>query len=149
MADPTQAITLHEVEIDGQVLPARTVVWVWGKSGGEAQIEWKRWRGLVPVTALARYPVESPPLEVLRELDGCFGLPEVAFEVVHADATNYFEIVRCRAHGRRFLRDTRGTVGWYSVLTLLRDDDRGSPEEIWRRYHARDDSLLRLEGRSL
>ena len=149
MADPTQAITVREVEFDGQVVPAHTVVWVWGKSGGDAQIEWRRWRGLVPVTALVRYPVDGPPLEELRKLDACFGLPEHAFEVIHADGANYFELVRCRAHGQRFLRDTRGTIGWYSVLTLLEDDDRGSPEDIWRRYHSRDDSLLRLEGRSL
>lgn len=114
-----------------------------------AQIEYRRWRGLVPVTALARYPIESPSLDELRALDPCFGLAEDAFVVEHADAARYFEIVRCRAHGRRFLRDTRGTVGWYTVLTLLRDDERGPPADIWRRYHSLDDGLLRLEGRSL
>ncbi|MFN7952358.1 MAG: hypothetical protein U0610_11585 [bacterium] len=148
MADPIQAMTVREVEIDGKRLPPHTVVWVWGKSAGQAQIEFKKWRGLVPVTALVRYPVESPPLEELRKLDGCFGMPDEAFEVVHRDDVHCFELLRCRAHGRRFLRDTRGTIGWYSIVTLLRDDERGAPEDLWRRYHAQDDSELRLAGRS-
>ncbi|MBK7974951.1 MAG: hypothetical protein IPK07_17265 [Deltaproteobacteria bacterium] len=149
MAEPVQAMTVREVEIEGKRLPSHTVVWVWGKCEGQARIEYERWRGLVPITALTRYPIESPPLEELRKLDPCFGVPDEAFDVVHADSANDYEIVRCRAHDRRFLRDTRGSIGWYTVLTLLRGDDRGSPEEIWRRYHALDDSLLRLEGRSL
>ena len=133
MAEPVQAMTVREVEIEGKRLPSHTVVWVWRKCEGQARIEYEQWRGLVP----------------LRKLDPCFGVPDEAFDVVHADSANDFEIVRCRAHDRRFLRDTRGSIGWYTVLTLLRGDDRGSPEEIWRRYHALDDSLLRLEGRSL
>ncbi len=149
MPDPIQAMTLVEVDIEGRSLPPHTVVWVWGKSGGQAQIEYRRWRGLVPVTALTRYPVDGPTLEELRKLDPCFGLPDEVFDAVERDDRNYFEILRCRAHGRRFLRDTRGTIGWYSIVTLLDEDDRRTPEEIWRRYHSMDDGELRLAGRSL
>lgn len=149
MADPIRAMTLVEVEIEGKAIPAHTVVWVWGKSGGQAQIEYRRWRGLVPVTALTRHPVDGPSLEALRKLDPCFGLQDDAFDVVVRDDHNYFEILCCRAHGRRFLRDTRGTIGWYSTVTLLGEGERGTPEEIWRRHHFLDDGELRLAGRSL
>lgn len=93
--------------------------------------------------------VKRPELEDLRKLDPCFGQPDEAFETEHLSAEHYFELLRCRAHGRRFLRDVRGSVAMYTTLTLLQEDEEGTPDEIWTRYHSKSHSRLMLEGRTL
>lgn len=95
-------------------------------------------------------PENRPPsLDELRKLDACFGLPDKAFEREHIDHDWYFEIVRCKAHGRRFLRDVRGGIAMYTRLTLLTEADTGSPKDIWKKYHGMADSDLIRQGRSL
>ena len=98
--------------------------------------------------ALSSPPVPKPPLVQLRELDGCFGLGDDAFDEVHVDSENCFAIQRCKAHGMLFLRDTRGTIAWYQRVTLLYPDDGESWMEIWRRYHGMSDDWLNLKART-
>lgn len=100
-------------------------------------------------TRLCPHPVRGPGLQALRQLDTCFGLDDEAFESEYVDQDWYFEILRCKAHGRRFLRDIRGSSALYSRLTLLREEDAGSPKDIWSRYHSLPDSQLLLCGRTL
>jgi hypothetical protein len=47
-------------------VPAYTLVWVRGRSGGQAEIEHRNRCGRVPEDALAAHPVKGPPLEALR-----------------------------------------------------------------------------------
>jgi hypothetical protein len=147
MADPDRALTIRDVQIDGKLVAADNIVWVHARTGGQAEVEHRGRLGRIPADAIVPYPVKGPDLEEVRQLDACFGLPKEAFEVEHhSDA--YYELLRCRAHGRRFLEDVRGTVGLYTTLTLLDDDEAGSPDEIWRRYHAQSDSWLALARRT-
>lgn len=37
----------------------------------------------------------------------------------------------------------------YTRLTLLTDNDLGSPKDIWQRYHGLSDSSLLRQGRTL
>ena len=37
----------------------------------------------------------------------------------------------------------------FTRLTLREDDEPGTPDEIWSKYHAVSDSRLRLLGRTL
>ena len=37
----------------------------------------------------------------------------------------------------------------FTLLTLLEDDEPGTPDEIWSKYHAVSDSRLRLRGQTL
>jgi hypothetical protein len=146
---PEKAITIRDVEIAGKPVVADQVVWVHGRTGDFAEIEYRNARGRIRADAIVSYPVKGPGLEELRKLDPCFGLPDDAFESEHVSADHYYERLRCRAHGRPFLRDTRGTIAMYSTLTLLKDDEEGGPDDIWARYHGKSDSKLMLEGRTL
>jgi hypothetical protein len=148
-SDPEQAVTLEAVSLGGKTIPAHTVVWVWSRANGHAEIECGEKRGRVAEDVLSPYPVKGPGVERLRRLEPCFGLDDDAFVRDHLDQEHYFELLRCKAHGARFLRDTRGTVGWYSRLTLLRDDDVGNPGDIWSKYHGMSETELLLEGRTL
>jgi hypothetical protein len=148
-SDPKPALTVRPIKLDGKFVPAYERVWVWSRSGGYAEVEFREQRGTVPEDALLPYPVRGPELQVLRQLDPCFGLADEAFECEHIDRESFFEILRCKAHGRRFLRDTRGMIGWYSMLTLLHEDEEGSPKDIWSRYHLMPDSQLLLDGRTM
>src|SRR5262249_47378771 len=145
VGEPDKALTLRPITVGRRSVPADEIVWVFGRSGGTADVEYKNERGTVAADALVAYPVPSPGLDRLRALDACFGLPDEAFEREHIDDRNYFEIVRCRAHGRRFLRDTRGTIAWYQRLTLLDESDDGDPAHVWARYHRMSDSWLMLQ----
>lgn len=146
--DPEKAVTLHSVTSGGKTIPAYTVVWVMSRDSGSAEIEYRGGRARISERHLAAYPVKGPGLEVLRQLDSCFGLDDSAFEREHIDHERYFEVVRCKAHQSRFLRDTRGTIGMYSRLILLRADD-GDAAEAWSKYHAISDAELLLDGRTL
>lgn len=119
-----------------------------GVTGSTLEVEYRDRRGTIPADALVAYPVKGPTVEELRKLDLCFGLSDDAFDVEHRSQEHFYAILRCRAHGRRFLRDTRGSFAWYSRTTLLRDDDDGPPDDIWAKYHWKSDSWLMLEGRS-
>jgi hypothetical protein len=149
MKKPEQALTLRPVTIGSKTVPADERVWVWERSSGFADVEHGDHRGKVPEDALTSYPVPPPSLGELRRLDACFGLPDAAFEREHIDHDWYFEILRCKAHGRRFLRDVCGGVLMYTRLILLTDEDKGSPKEIWQRYHRHSDSWLHRQGRTL
>jgi hypothetical protein len=146
---PERALTIRPVTLESKAVPVHSLVWVWSRAVGQAEIEFRDRRGRVPEEALVPYPVKPPDLEVLRRLDSCFGLEDSAFEREVLDRERYFEIVRCRAHGARFLRDTRGTFAWYTRVTLLRDTDEAAPEDLWSRYHAMPEAALLLEGRTL
>ena len=149
MADPERALTLRSVNVPGLSVPADTLVWVLRREPGWAHVEHGDRQGRVSQDALAPYPVQAPTVEQLRSLDPCFGLPEDSFEREHIDRENFFEILRCRAHGQRFLRDTRGTVASCTRLTLLQDTDDEDPNEVWMRYHRLSDAWLLLQGRTL
>ena len=148
-SDPEKAVTLRSVSVGGKSIPAYAEVWVFGRADGHAEVEYRGHRGRVAEDILCAYPVRGPALETLRRLDPCFGLDDDAFVSEHIDQDSYFEVLRCTAHQRRFLRDTRGTIGLYSRLTLLRDDDDGSPQDIWSKYHRMADAELLLAGRTL
>jgi hypothetical protein len=147
--NPEQAVTLVSLTLDGKTVQAYEIVWVLNRSGGQAEIEHRDRRGRVAESVLVPYPVKGPGIEVLRQLDPCFGLGPEAFTDEHRDQERYFTILRCKAHGRRFLDDTRGGFAMYSRLTLLLEDDDGSPRDIWSKYHGMSDSQLLLEGRTL
>jgi hypothetical protein len=148
MAEPKRVLTIRDVEIDGVSVRADELVWMHGEKGDSIEVEYRDHRGRIPADAVVPYPVRGPALEELRKLDPCFGLPDEAFVVEHMRHEHLYELLRCRAHGRRFLRDTRGTFAWYSLTTLLRDEDDGPPDDLWARYHWMSDSRLMLEGRT-
>jgi hypothetical protein len=148
-SEPTQALTLRPITVGRKSVPADSLVWVLRRMGTTAEVEIQDERGTVPADALVDYPAAGPGLDRLRALDPCFGLPDEAFDNEHLDPRYYFTIVRCRAHGRRFLRDVRGGIGMYEVLTLLDESDQGSPFEIWTRYHNRSHAWLMWQGRTL
>jgi hypothetical protein len=146
--DPEQALTLRPITVGRKSVPADTLVWVFGRSGNLVEVEFKDERDFVADDALVPHPVPRPDLEALRLLDACFGLPDEAFTCEHHDE-RYFRILRCKAHGRRFLDDVRGGIAMYGRLTLLQESDDGSPGEIWAQYHSVSDDWLNLQGRSL
>lgn len=139
---------MRRVEIAGKELGPDQVVWVHARGSSAAEVEYRGRHGRIPLDAIVPYPVKGPGLVQLRELDGCFGEPDEAFVVEHQSAEHLYEILRCRAHGKRFLRDTRGTIAWYSTLTLLGDDEDEPPDAIWARYHGKSNGWLMLEGRT-
>jgi len=149
MADPEQAITLRAVEVGGKHVAADEVLWVHARKDGHAEVEYRGRRGRVPLDAILPYPVRGPRLEELQKLDACFGSSDEAFTIEHDSAEHWYRIIQCRAHGRRFLRDMRGTIGLYWTTTLLNDDEEGSPDEIWARYHGKSHGWLMLEGRTM
>ncbi len=148
MADPTAALTLQTLNVGGKSVPPDSLVWVHRIEGGYAEIEHRDLRAKVPDSAIIPYPVPKTPLEQLRKLDSCFGRPQRAFDVIYRDKSRFFEILKCRAHGNRFLEDLRGGIAMYTLLTLLQTDDGEDPEEIWSKYHYKSDSWLFLAGRS-
>ena len=148
-SDPEKAVTLRSVSVGGKSIPAYAEVWVLSRADGHAEIEYRDNRARVADDILSAHPVRGPALETLRSLDPCFGLDDDAFASEHIDQDHYFEVLRCKAHQRRFLRDTRGTIGWYSRLTLLGDGDDGSPRELWSKYHGMAEAELILAGRTL
>jgi hypothetical protein len=103
MADPEQALTIRDVDVGGKLVGADNVVWVHARSDGEAEVEFRGRRGRIRADAIVPYPVKGPELADLRELDPCFGLPPEAFEVEHHNDAFQYELLRRRAHGRRFL----------------------------------------------
>jgi hypothetical protein len=149
MAAPQKGVTLRPVEIGGRVVPADTHVWIFRRGEGSADVEYQDRRSRVPEDAVANSPVKAPCLDELKKLDSCFGMSDDAFETMLIDNESYFEILLCREHGKRFLRDVRGSSAWYSRLTLLRDTDDGDTKDIWARYHRASDDRLNLEGRTL
>jgi len=149
VAEPEKALTLRAITVGRKEVPADREVWVFGRSDGAADVEFRGERGRVPNDALVALPVKGPGLAALRALDACFGLPDEAFETEHDGGQRLFTILRCRAHGQRFLRDTRGTVGLYDRTTLLDASDSGAPIDIWSKYHFVSDPWLVLQGRTL
>lgn len=129
-------------------MPADQLVWVLRADSDRAEVEFKGERGHIRLDCLASYPIPRPTLEQIRKMDPCFDLPETAFATDYLDETRFFALVRCKAHGRRFLRDTRGGVGMYTLTTLLEPGDDGAPAEIWAKYHSCSDSWLFHQGRS-
>jgi hypothetical protein len=149
VGEPTKAMLLRAVVVGGREIPAGTGVWL-HRSGRECEIEHRGKRSRVAEDAIVDLPVAAPTLERLRELDACFGLAADAFDVEHDDAASFYSIVRCKAHGRRFLRDLRGGIASYETVTLLEDaDDTASPEDVWRRIHAMPLDWLHHLGRTL
>ena len=147
--EPKRALTLKSVIIGNKTIPADRLLWVQKRADGFSDVEYKDQKGRVPNGVIAPYPVKAPSLDELRKHDPCFGLPDSAFEIEYLDHDNYFMISRCKSHGSRFLRDTRGGVAMYELITLLDDSDIGSPDEVWRKYHHMSDSWLFLQGRTL
>ena len=149
MPDPKRGLTTRDLELDGARLAADEVVWVHARTNDLVEIEHRNRFGKVPADAVVPYPVPGPGLESLRQLDACFGLSDDAFHIEHASSKRCYSLVRCRAHGRRFLQDLRGGIAMFTLTTLLEDDEPGEPDAIWSKYHALSDSRLRLLGRTL
>jgi len=136
---------VRPVTVGGRELPAGTPVW----SHGGGDIEHRDQHARVDASAFVTLPVRAPSLDAVRALDACFGLGPDAFEIEHADDASYWSIARCKAHGRRFLRDMRGGVAMYESTTLVEDAERDDdPETLWRRYHAMPIDLLFHLGRT-
>ena len=149
MPDPKKGLTIRDIELDGVRVAADEVVWVHARSDEFVEIEHRNRHGKVAADAVVPYPVNGPGLEALRQLDACFGLSDDAFEAEHVSAKHCYTLLHCRAHRRRFLQDLRGGIAMFTLLTLLEDDEPGTPDEIWSKYHAVSDSRLRLLGRTL
>lgn len=149
MADPEQAWTTRDLQIDGKLVPSAEQVWVHGRSGTWTEIEFRGRRGRVPSDALRDHPVVGPSLEQLRALDLCFVLPDDAFEQTYIDRDHSFEIVRCRAHGSRFLRYlVVNGFAWNIRLTLLSPEDPEDPFQVWRWYRDQPSSWHARHGRT-
>jgi hypothetical protein len=118
------------------------------RGAGYAEVEYRGIRGRIREDTVVPYPVPRPDLAELRQLDPCFGLPDEHFELECRSNEHYCEILKCRAHGRRFLRDVRGTSAWYSTTTLLDEDEDGEPDAIWSRHHGKSHSWLMHEKRT-
>jgi hypothetical protein len=146
--EPKQGLLICDASIGNHSLPPDTPVWILGTRGEMREVEYRDARGVVPSGSVVESPVPRPTDAQLRDLDTCFGLSEAAFHEVHLDRENYFAIQRCRAHGRLFLRDTRGTVAWYERTTLLGPEESEDWISIWRRYHGLSDDWLNLKGRT-
>jgi hypothetical protein len=149
MTELERALTVREIEIDGKSVRLDEIVWVHRRGTHHADVEYRGRCGRVPASAIVQYPVPAPPLEELRQLDSCFGLGDAHFELECRSSEHYYEILTCRTHGRRFLRDVRGTSAWFSTTTLLEEDEEGTPDEIWSRHHGKSHSWLMLERRTL
>jgi hypothetical protein len=147
--EPKRGITIRPVELGDATLAVDTSVWILRELDGSLEVEHRDARGCVPRDAIAQSPVPRLPLEELRKRDPCFGLEETAFVVEHKDGERWYSIERCKAHGRRFLRDARGSAALYERVTLLDDSERGSFLSIWSRYHAMSDDWLNVVGNSL
>jgi hypothetical protein len=139
-----KGITLRSVEIGDKEVPADTPIWIFNRFEGVVEVEYKDRRGRIPSDAVAISPVNAPSIDELRKLDSCFGLPDDAFEREVLNQECYFEILRCRVHGKRFLLDYRGTVGWYSRLTFLGNDDGDDIQVLWARFHYVSDDWLNV-----
>lgn len=148
MGGPGRGWVLRAVELDGEPLPLDAEVAVHRRDARWAEVAFDGRRGRVPSDAVGDEPYAGPPLEALRRLDACFGLPDAAFARVYIDRDNFFEVVRCRAHGRRFLRDVVGTFAQRTRLTLLADGDPDAPLDVWRAYHDQTDAWHARRGRT-
>jgi hypothetical protein len=149
VADPERGWINRDIDLEGRRVPADEEVWVHRRGDSWTEIEFKGRRGRVPSDAINDHPVHRPSLAQLRELDSCFGLDDDAFEQKYIDKENFFTIVTCRAHGRRFLVDTvTYSFVWGTRTTLLTDDDADDPAEVWRRYHGQTDAWHARRGRS-
>jgi hypothetical protein len=146
--EPKRGLVITPVEIDGIPVRSDTHVWILASEAGHLTVEYRNQVATLPRDVVVECPVQGPSLEQLRALDECFGRGSDAFEDEHVDAEHYFVIQRCKAHGRRFLRDIRGTIATYERLTLLEAEDHESPGAVWRRYHAMSDDWLVREGRT-
>jgi hypothetical protein len=96
---------------------------------------------LVPADVLLDCPIAAPSRAQLEELDPCFYSEPDAFVEEHDGSARWYRLLRCKAHGRRFLEETRGSVGIYTRLIAI-DATEESPDEIWRRYNAMSDDWL-------
>ncbi len=146
--EPIRGILIREASIGGYALPPDTPIWILGVQGESREVEYRDARGALPAGSVAESPIARPTEAQLRSLDACFGLPEGAFTDVHVDPQNLFVIQRCNAHGRLFLRDTRGGIGMYERVTLLGPEETSDWTSIWRRYHGMSDDWLNLQGRT-
>jgi len=147
--EPKRGITVVAVQVGARQVSEDSQVWVWEDSDSLLEIECRGQRGRVSRDTIAFSPVRAPALAELQQLDACFGGAATLFEVEHQDDARYFSIEHCKAHQRRFLRATRGSVAMYQRLTLLDERDDEAPDQIWSRYQARSDNWLNWQGRSL
>jgi hypothetical protein len=146
--EPTRGVLIRDACIGRYSLPADTPVWIVGARGESLEVEYRDAHGVLPTSHVAESPVRRPTEAQLRSLDPCFGLPEDAFTKVHVDPENLFAIERCNAHGMLFLRDTRGSIGLYERITLLKPEESDDWVTIWSRYHQTSDDWLNLQGRT-
>lgn len=146
--EPIRGVLIREASIGRYSLPADTPIWIVGVRGDSREVEYRSARGVLPAGSVAESPIARPTEAQLRSLDACFGLPEGAFTEVHVDPESLFVVQRCKAHGRLFLRDTRGGIGMYERVTLLGPEETGDWTSIWHRYHGMSDDWLNLQGRT-
>ena len=145
---PQRGLVIAPVEIDGVPVTPDTHVWILASDSGTVTVEYRNHVATLEPGTVVPCPVQDTPLEQLRLLDDCFGRDRDAFDVVHVDRETSFVIHRCKAHGRRFLRHTRGTSAMYERLTLLDSTDDQPPGSVWSRHHAMSDDWLVRQGRT-
>jgi hypothetical protein len=146
--EATRGVLLRGASIGRHSVAPGTAVWIVATRGELREVEYRDARAVLPANDVATSPVARPTEAQLRRLDKCFGLPEEAFTKVHLDAEHLFMIQKCKAHGRLFLRDTRGTIGLYERVTLLKPEDSEDWLTVWSRYHQMSDDWLNLGGRT-
>jgi hypothetical protein len=146
--DPKKGITVVGVQVGTRHLAEGSPVWIWDGPDSLLEIEHRGQRARVPREVVALSPVKAPSLAELQALDACFGGASELFETEHRDDSRYFSIERCKAHGRRFLRDVQGGIAMYERLTLLDEHDDEAPERVWRKYHDLSSDWLNALGRS-
>jgi hypothetical protein len=146
--EPTRGVLIREASIGRYSLPPDTPIWIVGTRGESCEVEYRDARGVLPTNCVVQSPVVRPTEAQLRSLDACFGLPDSAFTTVHVDPESLFVVEQCNAHGMLFLRDTRGTIGLYERITLLKPEESGDWVTIWSRYHQMSDDWLNLAGRT-
>jgi hypothetical protein len=147
--EPKRGMVVRDVTAGGQVVSAGSPVWIAGARGERLELEFRSKRFLVAADDVVEAPVPAPTLEALRRLDSCFGLPSSGFELLLADSVNMCEVVRCKAHGQVFLRDTRGDVAMYERVSILTSGEADDWVVVWNRYHQMSDDWLNWNGRTL
>ena len=147
--EPQRGIVIRQVHVDGKTIDQSKYVWLLGSpSNGVVSIEINNMKHFIPQDAVVSCPVPSPSVDALRTIDECFGKSESHFDVLHKSQEKWFRILRCKAHGRLFLEDTRGGAAIYDRLIMV-EDDQEDFKAIWSRYHSMSDDWLNYLGIAL
>jgi hypothetical protein len=140
--EPFRGLIVEPLALDGKRIEKDTHVWIMSRDSDHWRIEYRDKSYTVPRNSVVECPVPMPRIEQLKMLDGCFGLDRSAFEVVLKESDKYYLLLRCKAHGKLFLEDGRGTVFMYSRLIYVGDLGNSSFDHIWGKFHGISDDML-------